>query len=159
MQCRSTGLIWSSMFFWAIWHLFQKNLSKYGTMPAEKLKSQNLLQIGQNFQKMHNIIILSHKSWFWCTIPMKLIESHCSWKCSIGCSIVCCADEGLVKELQRDVLFSLSRYTPLKGIYIQNRVEQGLYHGSDFKSFQPQIIFFSKFHSMPFSSSLSFWHC
>ncbi len=47
----------------------------------------------------------------------------------------------LVKELQRGV-FSLSHYTPLKGIYTKFCRTVTLWPGSDFKSFRHPTIFF-----------------
>ena len=42
-----TCLIWSGIFFWAIWHLFQKNRSKNGKLQVKNLIFPNFSQVGR----------------------------------------------------------------------------------------------------------------
>ena len=67
-----TGLIWSSMVFWAFWHLFQKYWLKNDVAPAKKLfrgwglkgglKKNGFTQIFYLFQRLwRSVLCLGHR--------------------------------------------------------------------------------------------------
>ncbi len=64
------------MLFWAIWHLFQKNRSKNGTVPTKNWNPKIGCKLVKISKKRHNIIIVSHIKVILVSIPMILISRN-----------------------------------------------------------------------------------